>query len=104
MDQNGHTGYGITFSEEEVNEISEPLPSHSSIFQPLPWGFNQAEAIAIWQASKIINHNNLSNLNIEFYTDSQTVLNSLQKRITKHSGWNFILLEYDHSLSLFISP
>ena len=27
-DQNGHTGYGITFSEEEVNEISEPLPPY----------------------------------------------------------------------------
>ena len=40
----GQTGYGITFSEEEVNAISEPLPSYSSIFQ--------AEAIAVWQASK----------------------------------------------------
>ena len=47
----GQTGYGITFSEEEVNEISELLPSYSSIFQ--------AEAIAIWQASKILNHINL---------------------------------------------
>ena len=31
MDQkneNGQTGYGITFGEEEVNEISETLPSH----------------------------------------------------------------------------
>ena len=72
----GQTGYGITFSEEEVNEISEPLPSYSSIFQ--------AEAIAIWQASKILNHINLSNLNLEFYTDSQAVLNSLQKRFTKN--------------------
>ena len=68
----GQKGYGITFSEEEVNEISEHLPSHSSIFQ--------AEAIAIWQASKITNHINLSNLNIEFYTDSQAALNSLKKR------------------------
>ena len=49
----------------------KPLPSHSSIFQ--------AEAIAIWQVSKIINHINLSNLNIEFYTDSQAALNSIQK-------------------------
>ena len=72
----GQTGYGITFSEEEINEISEPLPPHSSIFQ--------AETIAIWQASKIINHINLSNLIIEIYTDSQAVLNSVQKRTTKN--------------------
>ena len=72
----GQTGYGITFSEEEINEISEPLLPESSIFQ--------AEAIAIWQASKIINQKNLSNLNLEFYTDSQAVLNSLQKRNTKN--------------------
>ena len=72
----GQTGYGITFNEEEVNEISEPLPSYSSIFQ--------AEAIAIWQASKILNHINLSNLNLEFYTDSQAVLNSQQKRFNKN--------------------
>ena len=61
--QDGKTGYGITFSEEEVNEISEPLPIYSSIFQ--------AEAIAIWQASTIINNLNLANLKLEFYTDSK---------------------------------
>ena len=56
--------------------MSEPLPSYSSIFQ--------AELIAIWQASKLINHINLSNLNLEFYTGSQAVINSLQKRFTKN--------------------
>ena len=45
-DQNGHTDFGITFSEEELEEISEPLPTYSSIYQ--------AEAIAIWKACEII--------------------------------------------------
>ena len=46
-DQNEHTGFGITFSEGEINEIAEPLPSYSSIFQ--------AEAIAIW-TDQVMDH------------------------------------------------
>ena len=75
-DQKGHTGFGITFSEEELNEIAELFPTFSSIFQ--------VETIAIWQASEIIKNKNLSNLSIEIYSDSQSVIKSLQKRTTKN--------------------
>ena len=75
-DQNEHTGFGIIFSEGEINEIAEPLPSYSSTLQ--------AEAIAIWKACEIINNKNLSHLNFELYTDSQAVIKSLQKRNTKN--------------------
>ena len=74
--EKGNTGIGITFSQEELNEIDEPLPTHTSIFQ--------AEAIAIWKASEIIRNKNLNNLNIEFYSDSQAVLYSLLGRYTKN--------------------
>ena len=74
--EKGNTGIGITFSEEEINEVAEPLPTHTSIYQ--------AEAIAIWKASEIIRNKNLSNLNIEFYSDSQAVLKSLMNKHTKN--------------------
>ena len=75
-DDKGHTGYGICFSDETLPEISEPLHSFNDIFQ--------AEAIAIKTAVETIHMKNLHNLNIEIYTDSQSVIKSLQKRITRN--------------------
>ena len=75
-DDKVHTGYGIFFSDETLPEISEPLHNYNDIFQ--------AEAIAIKTAAGIIHNKNLRNLNIEIYTDSQSVIQSLTKRITKN--------------------
>ena len=72
----GNTGYGITFSDDTLDEISAPLYSYNSIFQ--------AEALALKRAAHTINIKNLHNINIEFYTDSQAVIKSLQKRITRN--------------------
>ena len=46
--QYGHTGYVITFSEEKLNEIAEPLPTYSSIFR--------AKVIAICLIEKHVNY------------------------------------------------
>ena len=71
-----HTGYGIYFSDETLPEISEPLHNYNDIFQ--------AEALAIKTATEIIHNKNLHNLNIEIYSDSQSVVKSLTKRITRY--------------------
>ena len=75
-DDKGHTGFGIFFSEETLPEISEPLHNFNDIFQ--------AEAIAIKTAAELIHRKNPLNLNIEIYTDSQSVIKTLQKRVTRN--------------------
>jgi ribonuclease HI len=75
-DDQGCTGYGVTFSEETLEEISEPLRSFNDIFQ--------AEAMAVLKGAETIENLNLSNLKIEFYTDNQGVLKALNKRIIKN--------------------
>ena len=44
----------------------------------------QAESLALKEAAHIINVKNFHKINIEFYTDSQAVIKSLQKRITRN--------------------
>ena len=95
-DDKGHTGYGIFFSDETLPEISEPLHNYNDIFE--------AEAIAIKTAAGIIHNKNLHNLNIEIYTDSQSVIQSLTKRITKNeiinaSGFVITLFTVLHFVS-----
>ena len=75
-DDKGHTGFGICFSDDTLPEISEPLHEFNDIFQ--------AEATAIKTAAELIQRKNLLNLNIEIYTDSQSVIKSLQKRVTRN--------------------
>ena len=74
--QKRHTGYGITFSEDITEEVPELIHSHNYIFK--------AEAMAIKRAGEMIRFKNLSNLNVEVYTDSQAVTKSLQQIVTKN--------------------
>ena len=54
----------------------------------------QAESLALKEAAHIINVKNFHKINIEFYTDSQAAIKSLQKRITRKEiikEWHEIL-------------
>ena len=71
-----NTGYGILFSDDTLEEVSKPMNSYNSIFQ--------AEALALKIVAQTLSQKNLHNINIEFYTDSQAVIKSLQKRLTRN--------------------
>ena len=70
-DKKGNTGYGITFSEDAMEEVSKALYRYNDIYQ--------AEAIALQSGAEEIEKLNLTNLKIEFYSDSQAVIKALNK-------------------------
>ena len=68
--QMGQTGFGICFSDDTLPEKSELLHNFNDIVQAEP--------------TEKIHRKNLLNLNIERHTESQSVIKSLQKGITRN--------------------
>ena len=72
--EKNHTGYGLYINDslnDNYYEEKGPLHNHNSVYQ--------AEAHAITQSAKLMINKEITNRDIEIYSDSQAVLKSLQK-------------------------
>ncbi len=71
------TGYGVYFANIEIGNIACPMNSYNTVYQ--------TEATAITAACNELLKNNIENENITIYSDSKSVILSLEKRIVKNS-------------------